>query len=156
LGRTGTNATPAAAAVVVAVTVFVIGLVDAVFFGAKPFDTFFWSGTIGTLILLVAYLLATAGCIKLIWIDKKMPQVRTWEIVIPLAAVVVIGYTLYRNVWPYPDGNPAQWFPVVAGGWILLVVIVAFAVPGFAERLAVGLRELDRGDTEGEAEVVSG
>jgi hypothetical protein len=82
--------------------------------------------------------------------------VRTWEIVIPLAAVVVIGYTLYRNVWPYPDGNPGQWFPVVAGGWILLVVIVAFAVPGFAQRLSVGLQELDRGDTEGEAEVVSG
>jgi amino acid transporter len=156
LGRTGQSGTPAAAALVVVGTVFVIGLIDAVFFGAKPFDTFFWSGTIGTLILLVAYLLATVGCIKLIWIDKKMPQVRTWEIVIPLAAVVVIGYTLYRNVWPYPTGNPGQWFPVVAGGWILLVVIVAFAVPGFAERLSVGLRELDRGDTEGEAEVVSG
>jgi amino acid transporter len=156
LGRTGQSGTPATAALVVVGTVFVIGLIDAVFFGAKPFDTFFWSGTIGTLILLVAYLLATFGCIKLIWIDKKMPQVRTWEIVIPLAAVLVIGYTLYRNVWPYPDGNPGQWFPVVAGGWILLVVIVAFAVPGFAQRLSVGLQELDRGDTEGEAEVVSG
>src|SRR5262245_30512805 len=156
LGRTGTNATPVAAAVVVVATVFLIGLVDAVAFGAKPFDTFFWSGAIGTLILLVAYLLATFGCIKLIWIDKKMPQVRTWEIVIPLAAVVVIGYTLYRNVWPYPDANPAQWFPVVAGGWILVVAIVAFAVPGFAERLAGGLRELDHSGPNGESEVVGG
>jgi amino acid transporter len=155
LGRTGTNATPALAAVVVCVTVFLIGLVDAVAFGAKPFDTFLWSGTIGTLILLVAYLLATVGCIKLIWIDKKMPQVRTWEIVIPLAAVVVIGYTLYRNVIPYPTSGPAQWFPVVAFGWILLVAVVAFAVPGFAERLAAGLRELDHG-TEDETEVVGG
>ncbi|MBO0847169.1 MAG: APC family permease [Nocardioides sp.] len=156
LGRTGTNATPALAAVVVCATVFLMGFVDAVAFGAKPFDTFFWSGAIGTLILLVAYLLATIGCIKLIWIDKKMPQVRTWEIVIPLAAVVVIGYTLYRNVFPYPTTNPARWFPVVAFGWIIVVAIVAFAVPGFAQRLAGGLRELDRGDTEDEAEVVSG
>jgi len=155
LGRTGTNATPAVAAVVVSATVFVIGLVDAVAFGAKPFDTFLWSGTIGTLILLVAYLLATLGCIKLIWIDKKMPQVPTWEIVIPVAAVVVIGYTLYRNVIPYPTSGPPQWFPVVAFGWILVVAIIAFAVPGFAQRLAGGLRELDRG-TGDESEVVGG
>jgi amino acid transporter len=156
LGRTGANATPAMAAVVVCATVFVMALIDAVAFGAKPFDTFFWSGAIGTLILLVAYLLATVGCIKLIWIDKKMPQVRTWEIVIPIAAVLVIGYTLYRNVLPYPTTNPAQWFPVVAFGWIVLVAIVAFAVPGFAKRLAEGLRALDRGGTEDESEVVGG
>jgi amino acid transporter len=156
LGRTGTNATPARAAVVVCSTVFLIGLICAVFFGAEPFDTFLWSGTIGTLILLVAYLLATVGCIKLIWIDKKMPQVPTWEIVIPIAAVIVIGYTLYRNVFPYPDANPAQWFPVVAFGWVLLVAIVAFVVPGFAQRLAGGLRELDHGGPHGESEVVGG
>jgi amino acid transporter len=156
LGRTGANATPAVAAAAVSGTVLVIGFVDAVFFGAKPFDTFLWSGTIGTLILLVVYLLATAGCIKLIWVDKKMPQVPTWEIVIPLAAVVVIGYTLYRNVLPYPDSGPAQWFPVVAFGWIIVVAVVAFVVPGFAQRLAGGLRELDRGEPEGESEVVRG
>ena len=46
----------------------VIALVCAVLFGAKPFDTFLWSGTIGTLILLVAYVLATIGCIQLIFV----------------------------------------------------------------------------------------
>jgi hypothetical protein len=131
-------------------------VVCAVFFGAKPFDTFFWSGAIGTLILLVAYLLATIGCIKLIWVDKKMPQVPTWEIVVPLAAVVVIAYTLYRNVLPYPHDNPARWFPVVAGGWIAVVALIAFLVPGFAQRLATGLRELDHGGPHGEPEVVGG
>src|SRR5690242_6811529 len=70
LGRTGTNATPAAAATTVCVTVLLMAVICAVFFNAKPFDTFFWSGAIGTLILLVAYLLATIGCIKLIWVDK--------------------------------------------------------------------------------------
>ena len=61
LGRTGRNDTPAAAAAVVAVLIALIALVCAVFFGAKPFDTFLWSGTIGTLILLVAYVLATSA-----------------------------------------------------------------------------------------------
>jgi amino acid transporter len=150
LGRTGGNDTPAAAAVVVGATVFVIAVICAVFFNAEPFDTFFWSGAIGTLILLVAYVLATIGCIKLIWIDKKMPQVRRWEIVIPVLALVMIVYTLYRNVLPYPDAAPAKWFPVAAGGWLLVVVLVTFLVPGFAQRLSRGLRELDEAHTEPE------
>ena len=154
LGRTGTNATPAAAAAVVCGTVLVMAVICAVLFDAKPFDTFFWSGAIGTLILLVAYLLATAGCIKLIWIDNKMPQVPRWEIVIPLAAVVVIVYTLWRNVLPYPHYNPNRWFPVAAGGWLLVVVLVTFLVPGFAQRLAEGLRRLDHSGPHGEPEVV--
>jgi len=156
LGRTGANDTPAVAAMVIAVVVFLIGLVCAVFFNAVPFDTFLWSGTIGTLILLVAYILATVGCIKLIWIDQKMPQVRRWEIVIPLLALAMIIYTIYRNVIPYPTSGPPRWFPVVALGWIFVVTLVAFLVPGFAQRLAGGLRELDRGDAEGEPEVVGG
>jgi amino acid transporter len=127
-------------------------VICAVFFDAQPFDTFFWSGAIGTLILLVAYVLATLGCIKLIWIDNKMPQVRRWEIVIPILALAMIVYTLYRNVLPYPDANPAQWFPVAAGGWLLVVVLVTFLVPGFAQRLAGGLRRLD----ESEHEVLGG
>jgi amino acid transporter len=150
LGRTGSSDTPAAAAVVVASVVFVIGLVCAVLFNAKPFDTFLWSGTIGTLILLVAYVLATVGCIKLIWIDKKMPQVRTWEIVIPILALVMIVYTLYRNVFPYPDAGPPQWFPVVSFGWVIVVTLVAFLVPGFAQRLSQELRRLDESRTEPE------
>ncbi len=74
--------TPAAAAVAITVVITVIALICAVFFDAVPFDTFLWSGTIGTLILLVAYVLATIGCIKLIFIDKKM-AVPKWQIVDP-------------------------------------------------------------------------
>ena len=32
--------------------------------------------------------------------------VPTWQIVVPIAALVVLGYTLYRNVVPYPDSGP--------------------------------------------------
>jgi hypothetical protein len=66
---------------------------------------------------------------------------------------VVIGYTIYRNVIPYPTSGPAQWFPVVAFGWVLLVALVAFLVPGFAQRLSSGLRELDE---ESEPEILGG
>jgi len=142
MARTGRNDTPAVAAFVIAGLVALIAIVCAVFFSAKPFDTFLWSGTIGTLILLVAYVLATIGCIKLIWVDKKM-AVPTWQVVIPLLALVMLGYTLYRNVFPYPTEGPPRWFPVVAFGWLVLVAVVMLASPGLARRLAAGMADLD-------------
>ena len=135
-------ATPTAAAGVIAGVVAVIAVICAVAFGATPFDTFLWSGTIGTLILLVAYVLATVGCIKLIWIDKKM-DVPGWQVVIPILALVMLVYTLYRNVFPYPDEGPARWFPVVAFGWLLLVTVVVLVVPGLAHRMSAAFRHLD-------------
>ncbi|NUR08363.1 MAG: APC family permease [Nocardioidaceae bacterium] len=142
VASTGRNDTPAAAALVITGLVALIALVSATAFSAKPFDTFLWSGTIGTLILLVAYVLATIGCIKLIWVDKKMP-VPTWQVVIPALGLVMLGYTLYRNVFPYPTSGPAQWFPVVAFGWLALVTIVMLLSPGLARRLAAGMADLD-------------
>ncbi|MGI9155635.1 MAG: APC family permease, partial [Marmoricola sp.] len=145
LGNVGGNGTPAAAAAVITAVVAVIALVCAVVFGALPFDTFLWSGTIGTLILLVAYVLATVGCIKLIWVDKKL-TVPTWEIVIPVLALLMLVYTIYRNVIPYPTSGAARWFPVVAFGWLILVTVVMLAVPGLARRLTAGLAALDEPD----------
>ncbi len=142
LASTGRNDTPAAAAAVVTAVIAAIALVCAVLFGAEPFDTFLWSGTIGTLILLVAYVLATIGCIKLIFVDKRM-AVPQWQVVIPVLALVMLGYTIYRNVLPYPTEGPARWFPVVAFGWLLLVTVVMVAMPGVARRLASEMSRLD-------------
>jgi amino acid transporter len=143
LGRTGSYGTPTAAAVFVTATVAAIAVICAVFFGAHPFDTFFWSGTIGTLILLVAYVLATIGCIKLVFVDKKL-TVPTWQVVIPVLALLMLCYTIYRNVFPYPTSGPARFFPVVAFGWLILVTIVMFAVPNVARRLSHGMAALEQ------------
>jgi amino acid transporter len=64
--------------------------------GAKPFDLFLASGTIGTLILLVAYALATIGAAKLLFFSGNR-EVAGWEIVVPALALLLIGYTLFRN-----------------------------------------------------------
>ena len=65
------------------------------------------------------------------------------EIVMRAVALVLIVDRNYLDVIPYPTSGPAQWFPVVAFGWVLLVALVAFLVPGFAQRLSSGLRQLD-------------
>jgi amino acid transporter len=142
LARTGRNDTPAPAAIAITGLIAVIAVVCAVFFSAKPFDTFLWSGTIGTLILLVAYVLATVGCIKLIFIDKKM-AVPQWQVAIPILALVMLGYTIYRNVFPYPTEGPPRWFPVVAFGWLAVVTVAMLALPTVARRLARSMTELD-------------
>ena len=124
--------TPHVAAVAVVVAMYVIIVVDAVVFGAKPFDVFLWSGTIGTLILLVAYALTILGAMRLLFFGGRR-LAPLGEIVIPILALLVIGYTLYRNVLPYPTGA-AAWFPVVCGVWLLAAVIFVLARPAVARR----------------------
>ena len=83
-------------------------------------------------------MLATIGCIILVFVQRKLP-VPMWQIIVPILALVVLGYTLYRNVIPYPSSGPGQWFPVVAGVWLLAALVVVLVAPGFARRLGDAL-----------------
>jgi hypothetical protein len=114
----------------------------AVLFGAKPMDTFAWSGTIGTLILLVVYALATIGAIWLLFVRRLLPVPR-WQVAIPIAALALLGYTIYRNVIPYPTSGPARWFPVVGGGWLLAGLVAVLAAPRAARRAGAQLSTLE-------------
>jgi amino acid transporter len=142
LARVSAQGTPARSAGVVVAAMGAIILVCATAFGAHATDTFAWMGTIGTLILLVAYGLTTIGAIRLLFVHKRLPT-PMWQIVIPLAALVMLGYTLYRNVIPYPESGPARWFPVVAGVWLVVAVIAVLAVPELARRLGRNLAEAE-------------
>ncbi len=142
VGRVSDNGTPAnAIATVVGVVVGSV-LLCALAFGARPFDTFGWAGTIGTLILLVVYLLATFGAIRLVFVQRKV-QVAAWELIIPVAGIVVLGYTLYRNVIPYPTEGAARWLPIVAALWLLLALLGVLAAPGLASRLGRKITEAE-------------
>jgi hypothetical protein len=73
----------------------------------------------------------------LVFVRRKLP-VPMWQVVIPIAAIVVLGYTLYRNVIPYPTGA-AAWFPVTSGGWLVVAILAVIFAPGTAGRLGVAL-----------------
>jgi amino acid transporter len=139
-GRVSRTGTPAIAAGVVAIGMALVIAVCVAFFSAEAMDTFLWSGTIGTLILLVAYVLTTIGAIRLVFVQRKLP-VPMWQIVIPLAALLILGYTLYRNVIPYPTSGPPRWFPIVSGGWLLIAVVAVLVAPGVSRRLGRALAE---------------
>ncbi|WP_084713280.1 APC family permease [Streptacidiphilus rugosus] len=142
LGRVSRRGTPAHAAGVVTVAMALVLGVCIVAFSAVPEDTFVWGGTIGTLILLVVYGLTTIGAIRLIFVQRRMP-VPMWQVLIPLAALGLLGYTLYRNVIPYPASGPGHWFPIVAGGWLAAAVVAVLSAPGAARRLGRQLTEAE-------------
>ena len=77
--------TPANATVVITAMSALIVIIYTTAFHATAFESFLWSGTIGTLILLVVYVLASIGCIMLVFVRRKLP-VPTWQIVIPSRA----------------------------------------------------------------------
>jgi amino acid transporter len=137
LGQGSRWGTPAWATLVITVTAGLIVLIYATAFHATAFESFLWSGTIGTLILLVAYVLATIGATVLVFVRRKLP-VPMWQVVIPVAGLVVLGYTIYRNVWPYPTGD-GRWFPIVSGAWLVAAILAVIVAPGTARRVGVAL-----------------
>jgi amino acid transporter len=138
LGKPSRWGTPAAATGFITVLTAAIYGVYVAAVHATAAKAFAWSGTIGTLILLVAYLLATAGMVLLVFVRRKM-AVPMWQVIIPAAALILLGYTIYRNVIPYPSSGPGHWFPVVAGGWLLAAILAVLLLPGTARRLGAAL-----------------
>ena len=127
-----TRGTPVYATVVVILAVYLF--IGSAWFvlGATPFDVYIASGTAGTLILLVAYALATVGAARLLFFQGYR-EVAAWEIIVPALALLLIGYTLFRNVWPYPPGA-ARVYPALAAGWLLAGLGWILARPAAARR----------------------
>src|SRR5215469_13911564 len=137
LGTVGSRRrTPVAASLTVMVAVYVVVAFTWAGLRGDPFTLFLESGTIGTLILLVVYVLATIGMVRLVFFAPRSadrPAVRTWEIIIPILGIIVLGYTLYRNVWPLPTGVN-WWGPSVAIGWLVLGIIGVLVRPAATRR----------------------
>jgi amino acid transporter len=137
--------TPVAATVVVVIAAYVLELILWAIYaptktnGETPrsLSVFFASGTIGTLILLIAYIFATVGVIKLLFGSGER-LVAIWEVVIPVAAIAVLAYTLWRNIHPWPSGQ-ARVAPLVAAAWFVIGVIYVLALPGKARKAGEAL-----------------
>jgi hypothetical protein len=85
-------------------------------------------------------------------VQRRMPAVPMWQVVVPVLALVVLGYTLYRNVSPYPsyDDGPAFWFPIVAGGWLLVGLVAVLVAPAMGRRAGAALTAAELGAREEE------
>ena len=133
-------ATPVAAVLVVVAAEIVIEVVLAGVLGAAPLSLFAWSGFVSTLLLLVAYGLVTVGAGVFLTSRARAANgqdkalTRAADVVVPLAGLGLLSYTIYRNLIPYPTG-PDAWLPVISAVWLGLAVGYVVLSPGASRRL---------------------
>ncbi|WP_142271256.1 APC family permease [Mycobacterium sp. AT1] len=131
----------------ISATLFVCGLAAAIIVLMRllvtdtAFDLFAWSGTVGTLVLLVAYALFSVGawyylCVRA---PRLGHEAAALDYVVPLLAIAVIGYTMFRNVSPWPSTGAGRANIVIATVWVITIVVVIFAAPKTTRRIAESL-----------------
>ena len=104
--------------------------------GKSISETYFFWGTIGSLLVLVAYAVTSVGAIKLCLRQERPTK---WlEVALISAGVAFIGYVLYKSCYPVPD-FPANLLPYIAGGWLLIGLLSVVASPRLAERIGKSL-----------------
>lgn len=101
--------------------------------------TFYWL-TIGTIAILVAYALATLGALRFLFLNGPLKAPR-WQIVIPIAGLAFVVYTIYKNV--VGVSGPYLYFPYYVLAWLIIGFVLVTAVPGVVGRVRSQLADDD-------------
>ena len=111
--------------------------------GVSAINVFFYLATIGTLSLLVMYVLTNVAA------ARHLGSRSLWQVVVPAGGVLIAGFVLYHNVWPVPAA-PYEYFPYLVLGWLAAGLVITMVVPGFSGKVGVGLEHV--ADAEAAAE----
>lgn len=130
---------PRAGIIAIALAGFVEYFALRLLAGASAQDVFFWSGTAGALLIVIAYLLVAIGAGRVMFENRGL---RLAELLIPLAAAAVLVYTLGASVYPLGSGAYAV-IPFVALAWVVIAILVVVTRPGLVERIRTGMRATD-------------
>ncbi len=103
----------------------------------------FYTGTMGTLSLLVAYALVNVGAARLMLRESRTGRALA---VLPAVALALLGYLAYNELYPRPP-YPYDIFPYIVGGWLLVGLAIVFGTPNLATRLGTGLAASDQGQS---------
>ena len=95
-----------------------LGIVAAHHYG--PITYFVLVATTATLAILVTYVLVAVSGIVVLVRDRRGAG---FGLAIPLLAIVICVYTIYKSVVPAPEA-PVDMAPYLAGGWVLLGLAV--------------------------------
>jgi amino acid transporter len=119
----------------------VVIVVVRLLFTTKAFNLFSDSGTVGTLVLIVAYGLFSAGAWYYLCVRGPRQGMRaaSLDYVIPVLAVMLIVYTEYRNIFPWPTTGEGEANVVVAALWLVSMATLIFLAPGFTRRISESL-----------------
>lgn len=110
---------------------------DLLLAGQIGTNVFGWLGTIGVLALLLVYAVTQVAAMRLF---GRIGRWKGLQFVEPVVAIVLMGYTLYSNVFPVPAA-PYNDFPYVVLAWIVLGVVLTVTSPSAAARLGAHFAE---------------
>jgi hypothetical protein len=82
-------------------------------------------------------MLATLGAMRMLWFRGRA-RVAQWQIVVPIAALLVLLATIYYNVDPSAP-KATRWNYYTAGIWVIGGAILVAVLPGLATRVGQGL-----------------
>src|SRR6516164_6466253 len=100
--------------------------------GTSALNVFFYLATIGTLSLLVMYVLTNVAAA---W---HLGRRSAWQVVAPVGGVLIAGFVLYHNVVPVPPA-PYEFFPYLVAGWLAAGLVATAVIPGFSRKVDTGL-----------------
>ncbi len=135
LGRVSPRTGAPVAALAVVLAVGLAGLVGQRLAGTNAANAFFYAGTIGVLLLLVAYAATNVGAIRHLFVRARRRP--AWEVVIPVAAIVVVLFVIYKNV--VGTSAPYDRFPWIALAWLVVGAVVVALAPGVTRRIGEAL-----------------
>lgn len=131
--RTGS---PALSVAVVMILTYLIVIIWSRAPGINGASLFGYLGTIGVFLILVAYILTNIGAIRF-FVTRRL---WTWQWIVPVLAIIVLGYTLYSNIFPVPAA-PYNIFPYVALAWLVVGLLIVFVSPALVRRIGLHLEE---------------
>ena len=121
--KTPVNAT-IAVTVVATLMALLIGypLSDPTF--GQPFSNYYFWATVGTLVIIVVYIMLCIGGIVFFWRTRDTRKWNPiWHVALPVVGAVVFGAAWYGSVHPTPPGI-LKWTPYVAIGWLVIGIAV--------------------------------
>ena len=111
--------------------------------GVSAINVFFYLATIGTLSLLVMYVLTNVAA------ARHLGRRSLWQVVVPAGGVLIAGFVLYHNVWPVPAA-PYEYFPYLVLGWLAAGLVITVVVPGFSGKVGAGLERVANAEAAAE------
>ena len=150
LATLGSKGQPIVALSVV-ILVFFCALVGQQLAGSNVINATFYPLQIGTVLILVAYVLATIGAVYFLFFKEGRSLAPRWQMAIPLLGGAFVCYTIFRNVFIGQVGAYAH-LPYIELAWLVLGIAVVALAPGLAGRVKAGLA---RGTLEATAPVAT-
>ncbi len=126
-----------AAALVVALLIIGINLIIEQLVGESVLSATFSALQVGTVLILVAYVVATVGAIRFLFF-KGEAKAPVWQLAIPLLGGAFVCYTIYRNVFIGQTGAYAN-TPYIEVVYLIVGLAVVLTAPGLAGRVRRGL-----------------